>query len=115
MAESQMASVSQTNDREMTEQEYKALCKRLRQHQLKNRKKKAVPVLKPLGNTKTVQRNLLIAENPVDWQSLPSKATFSRDEGGHILYVKSGESRAINLNTMKSEPISGAAVYQVWL
>jgi hypothetical protein len=115
MAESQMVSNVQTNDREMTEQEYKALCKKLRQHQLKNRKTKAIPVLKPLGNTKSIQRNLLIAENPIDWQSLPSKATFSRDVGGHILYVKSGESRAINLNTMKSEAISGAAVYQVWL
>jgi hypothetical protein len=114
MAESSVPITSQTTGRELSESEYKTLCKQVRQYQLKNRKKKAIPVLKPLGNTKTIQRPFLIAENPTDWDALPDKATFSRDEGGHILYVKSGVSRAINLSTMKSEAISGAAVYQVF-
>lgn len=78
-------------------------------------KKRAPKVLRPLGNTKTVQRNLMVEENPTEWEALRQNQVFARDNNAHILYVKKGKSSAINLNTLKSESINGAAVYVVHL
>lgn len=108
---------SATSNQNLTEAEYRELCKRVRQHQLKNGKgkKKQKPILKPIGNTVSVDKKFVIQQNPVDWESIPTGCPFSLDPNGVLLYTKAGASRALCLNTMSTVPVGGASVYRVFL
>jgi hypothetical protein len=117
MTETALANGKQATGSEMSEEQYRALCKQLRQEQMRRgkNKKRAAPVMKPLGNTVTVKREFLVSSDTTDWDSLPLGATFARDAKGHVLYVKTEQNRARCLNTGKPERVGGAAVYQVFL
>ncbi len=101
----------------LTEEEYKLLCKRVRQHQLRNGKgrKKSKPILKPIGQTVSVDKKFIVQQNPVDWDDLQNGAPFALDPNGVLLYTKAGGSRALCLNTMSPIPVGGASVYRVFL
>lgn len=108
---------SPLNTQNLTEQEYKQLCKRVRQYQLQNGKvrKKSKPILKPIGQTVTVDKKFIVQQNPVDWDDLQNGAPFALDPNGVLIYTKAGASRALCLNTMSTIPVGGASVYRVFL
>jgi len=101
----------------LSAEEYKVLCKRVRQYQLNNGKgrKKTKPILKPIGQTITVDKKFIVQQNPVDWDDLQNGAPFALDPNGVLLYTKAGASRALCLNTMSTIPVGGASVYRVFL
>lgn len=113
MADSSQAISSQN----LTEEEYKSLCKRVRHYQIakKGGKKKSKPILKPIGQTVTVDKKLVVQQNPVDWDDLPNGAPFALDANGTLIYSKAGASKALCLNTMSPLPVGGASVYRVFL
>lgn len=112
MADTSVANGSQN----LTEEEYKKYCKQVRQYQLKNGKprKKSKPILKPIGQTVSVEKKFVVQQNSVDWDDLPIGAPFALDPNGVLLYTKAGASRALCLNTMTPLPVGGAAVYRVF-
>jgi hypothetical protein len=109
--------VQGTNSQKITEQEYRDLCKRVRQYQLTNGKgrKKSKPILKPIGQTVSVDKKFIVQQNPVDWDDIRNGTPFSLDPGGVLIYTKAGASRALCLNTMSTIPVGGASVYRVFL
>lgn len=100
----------------ITEDEYKQLCKRVRHYQLTNgkTKKKSKPILKPIGNTNVIKKELVIQQTPVDWDDLSNGTPFALDSSGTLIYTKAGASRALCLNTMSTVPVGGASVYRVF-
>lgn len=108
---------SAASNQNLTEEDYKQLCKQVRQYQLKNGKgkKKSKPILKPIGQTVALDKKMVIQQNPVDWDSIPTGCPFSLDPNGVLLYTKAGASRALCLNTMSTLPVGGASVYRVFL
>ncbi len=106
-----------TKNQNLSEEEYKQLCKRVRQYQLSKGKgkKKQKPILKPIGQTVAVERKFVIQQNPVDWDTLENGSPFALDPNGTLLYTKAGASRALCLNTMSPLPVGGASVYRVFL
>lgn len=106
-----------TKNQNLSEEEYKQLCKRVRQYQLSKGKgkKKQKPILKPIGNTVAVDKKFVIQQNPVDWETLENGSPFALDPNGVLLYTKAGASRALCLNTMSPVPVGGASVYRVFL
>jgi hypothetical protein len=100
---------------ELTEAQYKDMCKAIRQHQLKKPKaKKAKAVLRPVGKVTVIQRNISIEETPTDWDSIDDEV-FSLDINATQLFVKTGKERARNLRTGKSRAVGGASVHKVFL
>jgi hypothetical protein len=113
MADSSLANGNQ----QLTEEDYKKLCKQVRHYQLakKGGKKKAKPILKPIGQTVKVAKEFIVQQNPVDWDDIPNGAPFALDANGTLIYTKAGASRALCLNTMSPLPVGGASVYRVFL
>jgi hypothetical protein len=105
------------NMQNLSEEEYKQLCKRVRQYQLAKGKgrKKAKPILKPIGQTVSIDKKVIIQQNPVDWDTLENGSPFALDPNGVLIYTKAGASRALCLNTMSTLPVGGASVYRVFL
>jgi hypothetical protein len=101
----------------LTEEEYKKLCKQVRQYQLKKgatKSKKLKPVLNYIGKTISVKKEFLVQEASVDWDLVPVGAPFSLDTSGAILYTKSGKSKALCVNTMSVVQVGGATVHRVF-
>lgn len=113
MADTTTASVTQN----ISEEEYKKLCKQVRHYQLAKGKgrKRNKPILKPIGQTVAVEKKLVIQQNPVDWDTLENGSPFALDPNGVLIYTKAGASRALCLNTMSPLPVGGASVYRVFL
>lgn len=112
MADSTVASNSQT----LTDDQYKQMCKQVRQYQLQKRgsKKKGKPVLRPIGKVNIIQRTITIEETPTDWENIEEEV-FSLDINATQLFIKIGKERARNLITGKPKPVGGASVYRVFL
>jgi hypothetical protein len=108
---------SPMSSQNLTEEDYKQLCKQVRQYQLKNGKgkKKSKPILKPIGQTVSIDKKIIVQQSPVDWDSLENGSPFALDPNGVLLYTKAGASRALCLNTMSTLPVGGASVYRVFL
>lgn len=104
-------------DQNLTPEEYKKLCKRIRQHQIANSKgrKKTKPILKPIGQTVVVDKKVVIQQNPVDWDDIQAGTPFALDAQGVLIYTKAGTGKALCLNTMSTIPVGGASVYRVFL
>ena len=101
----------------LSENEYKALCKQVRQHQLatsKNRKR-SKPILKPLGDVVVIDMKIKVQKSPCDWDDIKSGTPFALDSNGTLIYTKCGVNRALCLNTMSTIPVGGASVYRVFL
>ncbi|NEO30893.1 MAG: hypothetical protein F6K36_10765 [Symploca sp. SIO3C6] len=109
---------TKTSDKTMTPEEAKQLHTKLN-HYYRDRKKgakrKPKPVLKPIGDTETIQKCLTIQKSPTDWDDLANGSLFAVDPSGALLFTKISNSRALCLNFMKSQPVGGAAVYRIFL
>jgi hypothetical protein len=112
-----MAELTQNGATTLSPEQYKAYCKQVRAYQLANstKKKKLKPILKPIGNTKTIDKKFIVQQNPVDWSDLANGTPFALDPDGVLIYTKAGASRALCLNTMSTIPVGGASVYRVFL
>jgi hypothetical protein len=106
-----------TNGQTLTEEQYKQLCKQVRQHQLaKNKgKKRAKPILKPIGDINVIDVKAKVQKSPVDWDDIKNGMPFALDPNGTLLYTKAGANKAFCLNTMSPIPVGGASVYRVFL
>jgi hypothetical protein len=78
-------------------------------------KRKAKPILKPIGQTITTEKKVIIQQNPVDWDDIQNGTPFALDPNGTLIYTKAGASKALCLNTMSPVPVGGASVYRVFL
>ncbi len=104
------------NTSQLSEDEYRSLCKQVRAYQIKNgKKKKAKPILKPIGDVNSIDRKFLIQKSPMDWDDIKIGMPFALDPTGTLLFTKSGKDRALCLNTMQSQSVGGASVYRVFL
>lgn len=101
----------------LTEEQYRKQCKEIRQYQLAKTKgrKKAKPILKPIGNTVSIDKKIIVSQNPSDWDELKSGAPFALDPQATLIYTKAGTARALCLNTMSTVTVGGAAVYRCFL
>lgn len=101
----------------LSETEYRDLCKQVRHYQIKNSKtrKKSKPLLKPIGDINVRDMKVKIQKSPVDWDDIQTGMPFSLDQEGTLIYTKVGRERAICLNTMSPVPVGGASVYRVFL
>lgn len=112
-----MTDTPMTLSTQLSDSEYRKLCKQVRQYQIANSKqrKRSKPILKPIGQTATVNKALTIQQNPCDWDDLLTGSPFALDPNGVLLYTKCGSSRALCLNTMTTLPVGGASIYRVFL
>jgi hypothetical protein len=98
-----------------SEDEYKKICKQVKQFQMKKGgKRKSKPVLKPRGKVTQKQITISIEESATDWEDITDEP-FSLDTNASRIYTKIGKERAKCVNTGKSLPVGGAAVYRVFL
>jgi hypothetical protein len=115
MSDTAVANGSKAATSELTPEQYKEMCKLVRQHQLANSKKrKNKPVLKPRGKVITKQIVIAIEESSADFDDIEDEP-FSLDMNASQIYVKTGKERMKCVNTGKSVPVGGAAVYRVFL
>lgn len=120
-----MASVSEnitepnstTSTPNWSEEEYKRLCKQVKAFQMKKTgtKRRAKPLLKPIGDINSIDLKVKVQKSPVDWDDIKNGMPFSLDPSGTVLYTKTGKQRAICLNTMSPVPVGGASVYRIFL
>ncbi len=116
MSDLSVTNGKQQNTSNLSEDEYRSLCKQVRAYQLKNgKKKKAKPILKPIGDVTTNTKNIIIQKSPMDWDDIKVGMPFALDPTGTLIFTKSGKDRALCLNTMQSQSVGGASVYRVFL
>jgi hypothetical protein len=116
MSDSAVLNGSQPKASELSEEQYRQLCKQVKQYQIKNgKKKRSKPLLKPIGDINIVDLKVKVQKSPVDWDDIKTGMPFSLDPTGTVLYTKTGKERAICLNTMSPVPVGGASVYRVFL
>lgn len=100
----------------LSEEQYKDLCKQVKQYQMsKGKKRRSKPLLKPIGYVNLQAVNIKIQKSPCDWDDIKNGMPFSLDALGTVLYTKTGKERAICLNTMSPIGVGGASVYRVFL
>lgn len=114
MADNSVATNSQTT---LSDEQYKQLCKQVRQHQLAKGKgrKKSKPILKPIGDINIVELKARVQKSPVDWDDIKNGMPFALDPNGTLIYTKAGANRAFCLNTMSPIAVGGASVYRIFL
>jgi hypothetical protein len=116
MSDSAVLNGSQPKASELSEEQYRQLCKQVKQYQIKNgKKKRSKPLLKPIGDINIIDLKVKVQKSPVDWDDIKTGMPFSLDPTGTVLYTKTGKERAICLNTMSPVPVGGASVYRVFL
>jgi len=115
MTDTAVANGTKQTGSELTETQYKEMCKLVRQHQLKNgKKKKGKPVLKPRGKVVSKTIAIDIEESATDFDDIEDEP-FALDTNASRIYVRTGKERAKCVNTGRSIPVGGAAVYRVFL
>jgi hypothetical protein len=112
-----MTNGHKATDDNLTPEQAKALHTKLNRfyRTQKGDKKRARPVLKPIGDVDQLQRNLVIQKSPTDWDSIPNGALFAVDPAGSLLFTKVSTSRALCLNFMKTQPVGGASCYRIFV
>ena len=116
MSDSAVLNGTQPKASDLSEQQYKDLCKQVKQYQIKNgKKKRSKPLLKPIGDINAIDLKVKVQKSPVDWDDLKNGMPFALDATGTVIYTKTGKERAICLNTMSPVPVGGASVYRVFL
>ena len=116
MSDSATLNGSQPKATELSEEQYRQLCKQVKQYQLKNgKKRRSKPLLKPIGDINSIDLKVKVQKSPVDWDDIKIGMPFALDPTGTVLYTKTGKERAICLNTMSPVPVGGASVYRVFL
>lgn len=105
-----------TDDKPMSDQEYKELCKKLRREQMaRGKKRKSRGVLRSAGSLKDITIAAKVSESSTDWEALETGTVFSTDALGVQLFVKSGRYQCRNLRTGKGRSLEGASVFVVYL
>lgn len=97
-----------------SKEQAKALHAQLNKFYRTGKKLKPKPVLKPRGKVSEKQITISIEESATDWDDITDEP-FSLDTNASQIYVKTGKERAKCVNTGKSLPVGGAAVYRVFL
>jgi hypothetical protein len=98
-----------------SEEEYRKICKQVKSFQMKKGgRRKPKPVLKPRGKVTEKTITISIEESATDWDDITDEP-FSLDTNASRIYTKIGKERAKCVNTGKSLPVGGAAVYRVFL
>jgi hypothetical protein len=117
MADSIVTNGSQPAVSIASKEQAKALHAELNKFYRKERgdKRKSKPILKPIGQTVTTEKKIIIQQNPVDWDDIQNGTPFALDPNGTLIYTKAGASKALCLNTMSPVPVGGASVYRVFL
>src|SRR4028118_548245 len=116
MSDTSTVNGSQPKATQLSEIEYRELCKKVKQYQIANgKKKRSKPLLKPIGDINIIDLKVKVQKSPVDWDDIKTGMPFSLDPTGTVLYTKTGKERAICLNTMTPVPVVGASVYRVFL
>lgn len=106
----------QSEGSQMTEEQYRDLCKKLRREQMaRAKKRKSRGILKSAGSLRELNIPGRIAESPIDWESVETGQTFSTDAQGVELYMKTGAYQCRNMRTRKGRSLEGASVYVVYL
>lgn len=108
---------SKSTDEGLTPEEAKELHTKLNRYYRKRKqgKRKARPVLRPIGDVETIQKNLTIQKSPTDWDDMPNGSLFAVDTAGSLLFTKISNSRALCLNFMKTQPVGGASCYRIFV
>jgi len=116
MGDTAVINGSQPSATELTPERAKALHAELNRFYRKQRagKKTAKPVIKPRGKIFTKEVTIAIEESATDFQDIDDEP-FSLDQNASQIYVKTGKERMKCINTGKSIPVGGAAVYRVFL
>lgn len=112
-----MAEMTQPSGTPMSEDQYRALCKQVRQYQLKNSKtkRKPKPVLNALGDVDALPLSLKVQKSQTEWDYLKTGMPFVTDIKATLVYVKTGKERAMCLNTFQSVPVGGGMIHRVFL
>ena len=115
--ESTMSIDNKSFDEITSPEQAKAVHTKLNQYYRKRKqgKRKARPVLRPIGDVETIQKNLTIQKSPTDWDALPNGSLFAVDTAGSLLFTKVSNSRALCLNFMKTQPVGGASCYRIFV
>lgn len=116
-ADNSLTNGRKANDVDLTLEEAKALHAKLNRfyRQRREGQKKQTPVLKDLGNVTPLKPNMVIQENPTDWDNVPNGALFAVDKAGSLLFTKVSKTRALCLNFMKTQPVAGASCYRIFI
>lgn len=116
MTDTAVTNGSKPSASQMTEDQYRELCKQVKRYQMdRGKKKRSKPLLKPIGDINVLDLKIKVQKSPVDWDDIRNGMPFSLDPNGTVLYTKTGKERAICLNTMSPVPVGGASVYRVFL
>ena len=116
MSDTAVTNRSKPSASQMTEDQYRELCKQVKRYQMdRGKKKRSKPLLKPIGDINVLDLKIKVQKSPVDWDDIRNGMPFSLDPNGTVLYTKTGKERAICLNTMSPVPVGGASVYRVFL
>lgn len=116
MTDSATLNGTQPKATQLSEQQYRELCKQVKHYQIANgKKKRSKPLLKPIGDINVIDLKVKVQKSPVDWDDIKIGMPFALDPTGVVLYTKTGKERAICLNTMTPVPVGGASVYRVFL
>jgi hypothetical protein len=117
MAETAVTNGAQTAVETMTEAEAKALHRKLNQYYRKRsgNKKKAKPVIKPRGKVEVHQASIGIEESATDLDDINDEPFSLVPNNVSQIWVKVGKERIKCVNTGKSIPVGGAAVYRLFL
>lgn len=115
--ESFMSDIATVNgSKGLTEEQYKELCKQVKNYQMsKGKKRRSKPLLKPIGDVNVLDMKIKVQKSPCDWDDIKNGMPFALDSDGTLIYTKTGRERAICLNTMSPVPVGGASVYRVFL
>lgn len=80
----------------------------------KSSKRKPKPMLRPIGNTNTIEKKIVCQQNPIDWQDTPLGTTFALEPNAVVTYIKVSASKAFCLSTMSAVGVSGGSCYKVF-
>jgi hypothetical protein len=76
MSDTAVANASRASAEQLTEEQYRDLCKKVRHYQLKNgKKKRSKPLLKPIGDINIIDLKVKVQKSPVDWDDIKTGMT----------------------------------------
>lgn len=99
----------------LTPEQLKSLRSQIAKHDRKNTRPKLKPVLNSLGEVDALPLSLKVQKSQTDWDYLKTGMPFVTDIKATLVYVKTGKSRAMCLNTFSSVAVGGGMIHKVFL
>jgi hypothetical protein len=99
----------------LTPEQLRSLRSQIAKHDRRNVKRKPKPILNSLGEVESLDLKAKIQKSQTEWDYLKTGMPFVTDITAALIYVKTGVSRAMCLNTMQSVPVGGGMVHRVFL